>query len=59
VIDRPGGQLGARRQSQLAEHVGDVALGRPHADHELIGDLPVGQPARDQRRDLLLARSQE
>src|SRR4051795_6413503 len=50
--------LRAVGHAELAEHVRDVGLDRLLAQPELEGDALVGQPARDEREDLLLARRQ-
>src|SRR4051794_283718 len=58
VLRRPPGQLVARRELQLAEHVRDVALDRLHGQVQPRGDLLVHVPARDQLQHLPLARRQ-
>ena len=58
LLDGPGRDLRPRGEPELVEDMRDVAAGRPLRDHQLGGDLAVGQPSRDQRRDFFLARTQ-
>src|SRR5215208_401923 len=51
----PGGNLRARRQIQLLEDVADVVLHGALREEELLGDLSVGEAARQQVRNTLLA----
>jgi hypothetical protein len=51
----PGGNLGARRQLQLLEDVADVVLHGALGEHELFGDLAVGEPSCHQLGHLPLA----
>src|SRR5215470_6087090 len=53
-----GGELGAGRDVELGEHVGQVRLHRPARDVEAVADLRVGQPVGDQARDGLLGRGE-
>ena len=55
---RPGGQLVARRQLELAEHRRHVGLDGLDRDEELLGDFLVLVPARDEPHDLALPRGQ-
>src|ERR1044071_8511766 len=55
LLDRPGRDLGAGAEAELVEDVLDVGVGGALGDHELVGDLAVGQPPRDQGGDLDLA----
>src|SRR5262245_16065525 len=57
-LDRPDRDLRAGREAELAEDVADVPVGGRLGDHELLGDLAVGPPARDQGGDLPLAPGQ-
>jgi hypothetical protein len=50
--------LNAVAQAELGEHAGDVGLDRRAGDHEPVGDLGVGEAARDQLEDLELARGE-
>ena len=55
---RPSGGDGARRsagRADLVVHVGDVPLDGTHAQDQLLGDVAVGHPARDEPQDLGLA----
>ena len=53
---RDRGRLEPVRRVELAQDVRDVVVGRLDADHELGGDLAVGEPAGDERQHLGLAR---
>src|SRR3712207_6679030 len=62
-VDQPGAigeddELDAVAEPELLEDVRDVRLHRGVADHEPLRDLRVGQPARDQPEDLVLARGE-
>ena len=48
-------ELGPSRHLQLAERAGQVALDRPHAEKQRVGDLAVALAGGDQLRDLALA----
>ena len=50
--------LDAVAQAQLHQHARDVGLDRRLGHDQLGGDLRVGEPARDQAEDLLLALGQ-
>src|SRR4051812_9192166 len=52
IFGQPPGHSGPRRHLQLAEDAGHVVLHGSWADRELVGDLLVGAPGRDQARDL-------
>jgi hypothetical protein len=59
--DEPGfvgehDRLHAVAKPKLHQNAGDVSLGRVLAHHELVGDLCVGEAARDESQDLELAR---
>src|SRR3954470_17039672 len=51
-------RLHAVAQAELGQHVGDVGLDRVLAEHELRGDLGVGQAAGDEAQHLELARGE-
>src|SRR5438045_4151636 len=51
AFDRPGGDLGARGEAELAEDVADVGLDGGFGDDQPFGDLAVGPAARDQAGD--------
>src|SRR5438067_9204684 len=55
----PGRDLGPAAEAELVEDVGHVAVDRALRDHELLGDLVIGQPARDERGDLELAAAEQ
>ena len=52
--DRPGRDLSARSHAELVADVFDVRLNGPIRDHQPIGDVAVGQPFRDECRNLAL-----
>lgn len=58
MIHRPAHNLRAARQPELGEDVGDVLLDRALTQHQLVGDVAVGQPSGDQSGDLAFAPSQ-
>jgi hypothetical protein len=58
LLDRPEGNLGPRGEAQLPEDVLDVRRDRALGDDEVVGDLAVGEAAREQQRHLALARGQ-
>ena len=49
------GGLGAVTRAGLGEDTVDVGLDRRLREHERVGDLRVGEPARDGQQDLALA----
>src|SRR5690349_1375858 len=55
ALGGPDRDLGSGAKSQLAQDVNDVAGRGALSDDQRFPDLTVGQPTRDQRRDLQLA----
>jgi hypothetical protein len=56
VFKRPGGDLGPRREPELAEGVVDVSFGGVLGNYELLSDLTITQSTRNQAGHLLFAR---
>src|SRR5918994_3693157 len=56
--DRPGGDLGARVVTQLAEDVGHVPLCGRRRNRQFVADLSVGLALRDQDCHLSFARTE-
>src|SRR5580658_8045928 len=52
----PRGNLCTRREAELGQDVGHVTRRGSRADHQLVGDLAVGQAPGDEDHDLVLAR---
>ena len=48
VLDNPDRDFGAVADAELVSDVLDVAFGGAFADHELLADLSIGEPARDE-----------
>ena len=55
LVERVAHELGAARQPELLHDVGAVRLGRAHRDVELLRDLLVRVPEREQPQHLALA----
>src|SRR5919198_1805756 len=58
VVERVQHGLGARADPELVEDVAQVALDRARADPQLLGDLLVRQPGREQAQHRQLARAE-
>src|SRR5215212_1345931 len=56
--DGPGGDLGSRMESELAENVRHMSIDGGRGNGKGVANLTVGQPLRDQDRDLTLAGTQ-
>ena len=56
TLDRVADHLGTGGRPELGHDVGTVALDRPDADVELLGDLLVGMTKGEQTQYLTLAR---
>src|SRR5918995_4636661 len=54
LLHHPGGDLGARAEPELGQDVLDVRVCRPLGDEQFLGDLAIGQAARNQRGHLAL-----
>jgi hypothetical protein len=50
--------LGARTERKFAQDVFNVTLSRVQRDDQLIRNLPIVEPAREQSRDFLLGRGE-
>src|SRR5262249_56052319 len=55
----PTGELGARVDPELVEHVGDVRLDRAVRDEQSDRNLAVSEPLGDQPSDLQLAPAED
>src|SRR5438874_12856385 len=55
VLDGPGRELRAAAQVQLVEYPRDVRLGSPLGNRQLVSDLAIGQPAREECGHFLFA----
>ena len=55
MFDGPSSELHAVVDAESVEQLGDVIGDRSRRDYQLLGDMPVGVAAGDQRDDLLLA----
>src|SRR4051794_28649434 len=51
VAHGPGGDLGSGLHAELGEDVLEMGLDGARRHKQLLGNLTVGQPARDQLRD--------
>src|SRR5687767_14069514 len=58
TLHRPGSDLAAGGEAELAEDVRHMGPDRALADREFLADLAVGEATRDQRRHLPLAVTQ-
>jgi hypothetical protein len=47
--------LRTRREAELGENVGDVLVSGVSGEDELVGDLSIGESARNQGRDFAFA----
>ena len=54
MLDCPDGSLGARRQTEFRQDVGDVTVGCPSADDQFLRNLTIRIPACEQREYLSL-----
>jgi hypothetical protein len=52
---RGGDSLSAVMHTELHKDPGDVSLHRCHAEHEVLGNIFVGEAQRDQSKDFALS----